>query len=154
MLAWFWRRKFLKIFTTYGHSAILVNGPRSFSNLFCPDPLRPKEAPHEIWATLAWRLQRRSSLKFSTFFPYKSIQGNKLNFAVKKGQTSKYDHHFSNFGRPLVPNDLCKKSAPRHPGVSFPQHKEAPYEIWPKLAQRLQRRSRLKMLTDGRTDYG
>ena len=34
----------------------------------------------------------------------------------------------------------------------FPHPKEAPYEIWAKLAQRLQRRSRLKMLTDGRTD--
>ena len=26
-----------------------------------------------------------------------------------------YDHHFSNLGRPLVPDDLCKDSAPRHP---------------------------------------
>ena len=34
---------------------------------------------------------------------------------------------------------------------SFPHPKEAPYEIWAKLAQRLQRRSRLKMLTDGCT---
>ena len=34
----------------------------------------------------------------------------------------------------------------------FPQPKEAPYEIWAKLAQGLQRRSRLKMLTDGRMD--
>ena len=32
--------------------------------------------------------------------------------------------------------------------------KEAPYEIWAKFAQRLQRRSRLKMLTDGQTDDG
>ena len=35
---------------------------------------------------------------------------------------------------------------------SFPHPKEAPYEIWAKLAQRLQRRSRLKILTDGRID--
>ena len=35
---------------------------------------------------------------------------------------------------------------------SFPLSKEAPYEIWAKLAQGLQRRSCLKMLTDGRTD--
>ena len=35
---------------------------------------------------------------------------------------------------------------------SFPQPKEAPYKIWAKLAQGLQRRSHLKMLTDGRTD--
>ena len=26
-----------------------------------------------------------------------------------------YDHYFSNFGRPPVPDDLCKDSAPRHP---------------------------------------
>ena len=34
--------------------------------------------------------------------------------------------------------------------LSLPQTKEAPYEIWAKLTQQLQRRSRLKMLTDGR----
>ena len=34
---------------------------------------------------------------------------------------------------------------------SFTHPKEAPYEIWAKLAQRFQR-SRLKMLTHGRTD--
>ena len=33
----------------------------------------------------------------------------------------------------------------------FPQPKKAPHEIGAKLAQGLQRRSRLKMLTDGRT---
>ena len=26
-----------------------------------------------------------------------------------------YDHHFSNFGRPPVPDDICKDSATRHP---------------------------------------
>ena len=26
-----------------------------------------------------------------------------------------YHHHFSIFGRPPVPDDLCKDSAPRHP---------------------------------------
>ena len=26
-----------------------------------------------------------------------------------------YDHHFINFGRPSVPDDLCKDSAQRHP---------------------------------------
>ena len=41
-----------------------------FSNLSLP---QPKEAPQKIWATLAQRLQRRSLLKFSTFFPYKCI---------------------------------------------------------------------------------
>ena len=28
-----------------------------------------------------------------------------------------YDHHFSNFGRPPVPYDLCKDSAPRLPRI-------------------------------------
>ena len=32
------------------------------------------EAPHKIWAKLAQRLQRRSRLKFWTFFPYKCIR--------------------------------------------------------------------------------
>ena len=41
-----------------------------FSNLLFP---LPKEAPYEIWAKLAQRLQRRSCLKFWTFFPYKCI---------------------------------------------------------------------------------
>ena len=45
---------------------------------------------------------------------------------------SMYHNHFSN--------------------LSFPQSKEALYEIWAKLAQRLQRRSRLKMLTDWQMD--
>ena len=35
--------------------------------------------------------------------------------------------------------------------LSFPQPKEAPYEIWAKLAQQFQR-SHLKMLMDRRTD--
>ena len=39
---------------------------------------------------------------------------SKLDFAIK-GQMSMYDYHFSNFGRPPVPDSLCKDSAPRHP---------------------------------------
>ena len=94
-----------------------------------------------------------------------------------------YKIYFSNFGRPPILDDLCKDSAPRHPRFwrrrflkvftiyghgghfgqwtatilalfSFSQPKEAPYEIWAKLAQGFQRRSRLKMLTDWRTDDG
>ena len=32
-----------------------------------------------------------------------------------KDQMSMYDHYFRNFGRPPVPDDLCKHSAPKHP---------------------------------------
>ena len=42
-----------------------------FSNLLFPCP---KEAPYEMWATLAQRLQI-SHLKLSTFFPYKWLWG-------------------------------------------------------------------------------
>ena len=81
-----------------------------------------------------------------------------------------YDHHFSNFGRPPVSDDLCKDSATRHPqfwrsiflkvftiyetswsmdgnyfsNLSFPCPTEAQNKIWATLAQRLQRRGRLK----------
>ena len=81
-----------------------------------------------------------------------------------------YYHHFSNFSRPPVPEDLSKYSAPRHFGflkvllymdmaailVNRPppfsqsfvlsRAKEAPYENKAKLAQRRLRRSCLKML--------
>ena len=50
-----------------------------FSNLSFP---HPKEAPYEIWAKLAQRLQRRSCLKFWTFFPYKCIR--KQNWPYRK----------------------------------------------------------------------
>ena len=59
---------------------------------------------------------RGGHLKFSTFFPYKCMgpiqMQRKANKTVpKKGQTSMYDHHFSNFDRPPVPDDLCNDSA-------------------------------------------
>ena len=68
----FWRRRFLKVFTIYGHSSHLGQWTALIS---FP---QPKEAPHKIWATLDQRLRRRSRLKFSTFFqniwcPYKCI---------------------------------------------------------------------------------
>ena len=47
-------------------------------------------------------------------FSHTNAQGSKLDLAVK-GQMSIYDIYFSNFGRPPVPDDLCKDSAPRHP---------------------------------------
>ena len=49
------------------------------SNLSFP---QPKEAPYEIWAKLAQRLQMRGRLKFCTFFPYKCIR--KQNWPYRK----------------------------------------------------------------------
>ena len=100
-----------------GIAAILVNGRRPFSNLSFP---HPKEAPYGIWAKLAQRLQRRSRLKFSTIFLFKCMgfiqMHREANLTLPyKGQTSTYDNSFSSFGRPHVPDDSCKDSAPRHP---------------------------------------
>ena len=50
-----------------------------FSNLLFP---LSKEAPYEIWAKLAQRLQMRSCLKFWTFFPYKCRR--KQNWPYRK----------------------------------------------------------------------
>ena len=82
----------------------------------------PAPKRYEIWATLAQRLQSRSHLTLSSFFytnvlgPYKCI--GKQTWPRRKkvnGQTSMYDHHFSNFSWPPVPDCLCKDSVPRHP---------------------------------------
>ena len=103
---------------------------------------------------------------------------------------STYDIYFSNFGRPPVPDDLWKDSLRRHPrfwrrrffkgfyhiwawrpswsmdrdhfsNFSFPQPKEAPYEIWAKLAQGLLEEKSFENVngrthgrTHGRTDDG
>ena len=68
---WFWRRRFFKGFyhRWAWWSSWSMDG-NYFSNLSFTCP---REAPNEIWATLAQRLQRKSRLKFSTFFPYKCI---------------------------------------------------------------------------------
>ena len=124
-----------------------------------------REAPNEIWATLAQRLQR-SHLKFSTFFSIQIYREANMTSPLK-GQMSMYDHYFSYFGRPRIPDNLCKDSATRHPwfwkkifkgfyhiwawrpswsmngnhfsNFSFPCPREAPNEIWGTLVQRLQR---------------
>ena len=63
---------------------------------------------------------RGGHLKFSTFFPYKCMVPIQMHreanlTSLYKGQTSMYNNYFSNFGGPLVPDDLCKDTAPRHP---------------------------------------
>ena len=56
------------------------------------------------------RFWRRRILKV---FPIQMHREANLTLP-QKGQTSTYDHSFSNFGRPPVPYDSCKGSAPRH----------------------------------------
>ena len=125
----------------------------------------------------------------SEHFPIQMHKEANLSLPYK-GQMSMNHHYFSNFGRPPVPDDLCKDSALRHPrfwrrrflkgfhhiwawrpswstdrdhfsNFSFLQTKKAPYKIWAKLAQGLQRRlfenvngrsgARADSLTGGRT---
>ena len=147
-----------------------------FSNLSFP---QSKEAPYEIWAKLAQRLQRKSCLKFWTFFPYKCIR--KQNWPYHKMVKCQcttiilatlvdllFPMTYAKI-HPKASSVLEKKSFKgfyhiwawrpswsmdrnHFSNFSFPQPKEAPYEIWAKLAQGLQRRSRLKMLTDGHMD--
>ena len=102
----FWRRRNLKVFTIYGHGSHLGQWT---ANTLAISILCPREAPNEIWAILA---QRRSHLKFWTFFPYKCI-GKQTWPCCKKSQMSIYDHYFSNFGWSPIPDDLCKDSATR-----------------------------------------
>ena len=75
-------------------------------------------------------MQRFSPKAFSVL-EKKIFKGSYYIWAWRPSWSTDRDH-FSNF--------------------AFPHPKEAPYEILAKLAQRLQRRSRLKMITDGRTD--
>ena len=144
-----------------------------FSNLLFP---LSKEAPYEIWAKLAQRLQRRSCLKFWTFFPYKCIRKQNWPYYKKvKCQCTTIilailvALPFQMIYATIQPCSVLEKkifkgfyhiwawqpswstNRDHFSNFSFPHPKEAPYEIWAKLAQRLQRRSRLNMLTDGRT---
>ena len=89
---------FWRFFTIYGHGGHLCQQTMTILAIFCSPYLRrpswsanhdhfsnllfplPKEAPYEIWAKLAQRLQRRSCLKFWTFFPYKCIRKQNLPY--------------------------------------------------------------------------
>ena len=154
-LIWFWRRRFLNVFTIYGHGS-----------------------HHGQWTTTILAFfhspnLRRPHMQFEQHWP-RGFRGEVVDLAVKSSK-SIYNNYFSNFGRPPIPDDLCKGSAPRHPlfwrsilkgfyhiwawqpswsmdhnhfsNLSFPQPKEAPHDIWATLAQRLQRRSCLNFST-------
>ena len=114
----FWRRRIFKgFYHIWAWWPSWSMNRDHFSNLSLP---QAKEAPHKIWTTLTQRFQRRSHLKFSTFFPYKCMVPIQMHreanlISPYKGQTSMYNNYLSNFGRPLVPDDLCKDSAQRHP---------------------------------------
>ena len=132
-----------------------------FSNLSFPCP---REVPNEIRGRLAQRLQRRSHLKVWTFFPYKCI--GKQNWPCRKKVNCQCTTIILAIFVDLRSPMICAKIQPQgilgsgeedfkgfyyiwawRPSWStdrdyfsnrlFPKSKEAPYEIWVKLAQGL-----------------
>ena len=105
----FRRRRFLKVFTIYGHGGHLGQWAATILAIFhFPVLGRLKMKFEQHWP----RCSRGGHLKFWTFFPYKCI-GKQTWHCRKKAQI--YGHYFRNFDRSPVPNDLCKDSAPRYP---------------------------------------
>ena len=88
-----------------------------FSNLSFP---QPKEAQHKNLSNNGPEASEEKSFEILNIFPYKCIVPIQMHreenlTSPLKDQTSMYDHHFSNFGKPLIPDDFCKDSAPKHP---------------------------------------
>ena len=88
-------------------AAILINRSCSFYQSFI---LLPKDLNNT----------GPEASELSTFFPYKCMGPIQMHTEanltwLQKGQMSMFDHYFSNFGRPPIPNNLCKDSVTRHP---------------------------------------
>ena len=69
--------------------------------------------PKDICKDSATRHARFWRRRFLKVFPIQMHREANLTLPLK-GQTSTYDNSFSNFGRPSVPDDSCKGSAPRY----------------------------------------
>ena len=75
----FWKRRFLKVFTIYGHGGHLGQWPTTIW-----------EATNEIWATLAQRLQRRTHFNFLNIFPVQMHRETNLFVCVEVLQPSQH----------------------------------------------------------------
>ena len=78
-----------------------------FSNFGSPP------VPEDICKDSAKRHARFWSRRFLKVFPIQMHWEANLTLP-SKGQTSTYDNSLSNVGRPPIPDDSCKGSAPRH----------------------------------------
>ena len=155
----FWRRRFLKVFTIYGHGGHLSLWTAIILAIFCPPNLRRLHMKFEQhWP----RGFRGGHLKFSTFFPYKCMVPIHMHREANltspiKGQMSMYNNYFSNFvdlsslmicakiqpqGTSVLEKKIFKgfyyiwawwpswsKERDHFSNLMFPQPKEAPYEI-------------------------
>ena len=110
-LIWFWRRRFLKVFTIYGHGSHLDQWTVTISAIFLsPAPRRLHMKFEQYWP----RCFRGEVIWHYQHFFHTNAYRSKLDLAIKRSNVM-YDHYFSNFGRPPLPYNLCKDSAPRHP---------------------------------------
>ena len=107
----FWRSRFLKVFTIYGHGGHLGQWTATSLAIFhSPAPGRLKIKFEQHWS----RGSRGEVIRNSTFFPINMHREANLT-SPNKGQMSMYNHYFSYFGKPPVPIYICKDSATRHP---------------------------------------
>ena len=98
-----------------GMAAILVKGPWQFKQSFVPLP-----QGGSTWnlSNIGPKASEKKLLEILNIFPiqmYGPIKctGKQTWPCRKKVKLQCRDHHFSNFGGPPVPNDLCKDSALR-----------------------------------------
>ena len=107
----FWRRRFLKVFTIYGHGGHLGQWTVTILAIFHSPNLRRLHMKFvQNWP----RGSRGEVVWNSEYFSHTNAYGSKIDLMVK-GQMSMYNHYFSNFGRPPVSYYICKDSATRHP---------------------------------------
>ena len=104
-------------FYCMGIVAILVNGQQPFQQSFIPLP--QEGSTWNLRYTGPEALEEKSFeiiniFSIQMYGAHTNAYRSKFDLTLK-GQTSMYDHHFTNFGRPPVRDDLCKDLAPRHP---------------------------------------
>ena len=103
----FWRRRFLKVFTIYGHGGHLGQRAATILAIYhTPNLRRLHMKSEQNWL----RGSRGEVVWNSEHFSHTNAQ---LTLPLK-GQMTMCNHYFSKFGRPPVSNNICKDSATRH----------------------------------------
>ena len=92
---------------------LIQDGPTSVAQLAASSDWRPGGGgfnPRQGWQHFLVEIDHEI---FSTvILSLPLIQEGQLSVSGKRKCTT-WDHHFSNFGRPPVPDDLCKDKAPK-----------------------------------------
>ena len=107
----FWRRRFLKVFTIYGHGGHLGQLTATILAIFHSPNLRRLHMKFvQNWP----RASRREVVWNSEYFSHTNAYGSKTDLTVKRSNVN-VRPYFSNFRRLPVSNDICKDSTTRHP---------------------------------------